>query len=85
MTPSLAHKATTGKPAAAASSLLRPLCLALLCAWATLANAQAPGPTAETAGVASLPAPRDEAWPGTIQLQVDSTELDQRIQRVRQT
>ncbi|TDM08066.1 MAG: peptidase M61 [Ideonella sp. MAG2] len=87
MTPRLAHKATTGTPAAmAASNLLRPLCLALLCAWAAQAHAQAAAPhTADTAGVATLPAPRDETWPGTIQLHVDSTELDQRIQRVRQT
>lgn len=85
MTPRLAHKATPGTPAATASSLLRPLCFALLCAWASQVSAQAPAPTAETAGVATLPAPRDEAWLGTIQLQVDSTELDQRIQRVRQT
>lgn len=85
MTSRLAHKATTCHFGAATTRLLRPLCLALLGAWAAQASAQAPAPTAETAGVATLPAPRDEAWPGTILLQVDSTELDQRIQRVRQT
>ena len=85
MTPPLAHQATTGHAGASATRLLRPLCLALLSAWATHASAQAQPTAAETAPVASLPAPRDEAWPGTIQLQVDSTELDQRIQRVRQT
>jgi predicted metalloprotease with PDZ domain len=32
-----------------------------------------------------IPAPRDEPWPGTIQLAVDATDLDHRVLRVEQT
>jgi predicted metalloprotease with PDZ domain len=32
-----------------------------------------------------IPTPRDEPWPGTIQLAVDATDLDHRVLRVEQT
>ena len=32
-----------------------------------------------------LPTPRDEAWPGTLQLAIDATDLDHRVLRVQQT
>ena len=36
------------------------------------------------AAVAALPVPRDVAYPGVIKLEVDTTDLDRRIWRIRQ-
>lgn len=64
--------------------------LALLCATPTLTRAQvetAP-PVAAPALPRSLPpipAARDLAWPGVIRLDVDATDLNRRIFRVRET
>lgn len=59
-------------------------CLAALLALSAphlVAQPSAPLPGA-TAGLA---APQDQAFPGVIKLEVDATDLDQRIQRVTQT
>lgn len=62
-------------------SVCRRAAVATLCCLAAgLAGAQ---PAYEPA-VAALPAPRDVAWPGVIRLEVDSTDLERRLQRVRQ-
>ena len=55
--------------------MLRPslLCLALASLLASTASAQ------------EIPSPRDVRYPGTIKLEVDATNLDQRIFRVKQT
>jgi predicted metalloprotease with PDZ domain len=50
--------------------------------------AQSPGTAAPAdfvAAVAQLPAPRDSAWPGTVSLAVDATDLDHRVLRIQQS
>ena len=59
---------------------LRGLIAALLVSPLAPAFAQ---PAYESAR-AAVPAPRDAVWPGLIRLEVDATDLDHRLQRVRQ-
>ena len=58
----------------------------LLLATSLGSGAQAgPAVVAEHApAMASVPPPRDLAWPGVVQLAVDATDLDHRVQRVQQ-
>ncbi len=70
-------------------ALLAAPLLALVLAGAA-ATAQAPAPSIRSepqpASVASsIPAPRDAAYPGTLTLNVDATDLDRRIFRIRQS
>ena len=57
-------------------------CALLTLSMLTLGPVQAQ-PTYDPARPA-VPAPRDAAWPGLIRLEVDATDLDRRLQRVRQ-
>ena len=43
------------------------------------------GPAQAAAVGAEIPAPRDVPYPGVIQLQVDATDLDHRVFRVKET
>jgi predicted metalloprotease with PDZ domain len=48
--------------------------LAAICGWATVVDAATP----------TLPAPRDIDYPGVVRLQVDATDIEHRVFRVRQ-
>lgn len=62
-----------------------------LCSWLSLAAslacttlaAASPGPQ-PLKGHAPLPEPKDEAWPGTMKLRVDATDLSRRVFRVHE-
>ena len=74
----LAHKAFLHRLAAAAWLAL---------AGPSLSLAQSPdaaAPAEYAAAVAQLPAARDAAWPGTVSLAVDATDLDHRVLRIQQ-
>ncbi|WP_395674626.1 M61 family metallopeptidase [Phenylobacterium sp.] len=62
--------------------IARSVALALLAA--TAASAQSPLPEPSPLPP-PIPAARDVAWPGTMRLEVDATDLQRRIFRVRQT
>jgi predicted metalloprotease with PDZ domain len=67
---------------------MRPAFLALLLVTASPAAAQVPANFTRAqpaAKVDTIPAARDVAFPGTIQLRVDATDLQRRIFRVRET
>jgi predicted metalloprotease with PDZ domain len=64
-------------------SVLFAACAALVLAAPALAQ-PSPGPQPD-ALPAPVPPPRDVAYPGTLKLEVDATDLDRRIFRVRET
>ncbi len=67
-------------PLTVLTALTAPILAALLC------STTAAQPQAEyTPASASVPAPRNAAWPGTITLAVDATDLDRRVLRVQQS
>src|SRR5262245_10972708 len=75
------NQRSRGRPVKYASSLL--LAAALLAAPAMAQTARsAPMPIAAAPAV---PAPRDIAYPGVITLNIDTTDLDRRIWRIKQT
>ena len=62
------------------------MALVMVAATVPLQTAEAQDVSA-SAGVQAItwPVPRDQSWPGVIELAVDATDLDRRIQRVSQT
>src|SRR4051812_9039497 len=62
----------------------RALAAACCVAWMVLVHAQSPGPT-PLALPPPIEQPRDIPYPGTIRLQVDATDLERHLLRVRET
>lgn len=70
------RRAALGAPRAAA--------LAIALSALLLGAGPLPAQPAYAPALAAVPAPVDKAWPGTIELAVDATDLDHRVQRVVQ-